>query len=47
MDVEALYPSIETNTSARIVGEMVGESKVEFKNVDFETAVLFIASNSS
>ena len=45
--MEALYPSIEINKSARIVSQMVGESKVEIENVDYEVAVIFIASNSS
>ena len=43
MDVEALYPSIKTNKSATIVGEMVRESKVTIGNVDYDTAVKFIA----
>ena len=47
MDIEALYPSIEVNRSAKIVSEMVSESKVQIENVDFETAVVYIASNSS
>ena len=47
MDVEALYPSIEVNRSARLVGEMVSESNIEIENVDYDTAVRFIASNSS
>ena len=47
MDVEALYPSIEVNLSAKIVGEMVGESSVKIESVDYDTAVKFVASNSS
>ena len=35
MDVEALYPSIEVNMSARIVGEMVSESVVRVENVEW------------
>ena len=47
MDVEALYPSIQVNRSTRIVGEMVEESKLKIENVDYNTAVRYIASNSS
>ena len=46
MDVEALYPSIGINRSAEIVGQMVGESRIKIENIDYETAVCFIASNS-
>ena len=47
MDVEALYPSIRIERTAVVVGEMLEESKVEYENCDYETAVRFIASNSS
>ena len=44
MDVEALYPSIQVNRSASIVSEMVQESEIVFENVDYDTAVRYIAS---
>ena len=47
MDIEALYPFIQVNKSAGIVGELVEESIVEICNVDYDTAVRFISSNSS
>ena len=47
MDVEALYPSIQINRSAKLVGEIVRESGVKIENVDYQTAATYIASNSS
>ena len=47
MDMEALYPCIEVEKSARIVGELVENTKVQIENVDYNLAVRFIASNSS
>ena len=47
MDVEALYPSLQIERTAVAMGQMMEETSVEYKNIDFDTATRFIASNAS
>ena len=42
MDVEALYPSIDQKEGPRIVAEEVRKSKVNFSNVNFHLAAVYL-----
>ena len=45
LDVKALYPSLDQEESARIVGEFVERSVVDVSGVDWEAAQIMVASN--
>ena len=45
MDVVGLYPNMNIKRCAEECGQEIMESKVEYKNIDFEMAGKFIASN--
>ena len=44
-DAEALYLSLDIEQSARICAERVRQSGVEFKGIDYDWAVKYIAMN--
>ena len=44
-DVAALFPSLEANESARICRELVEESELEFRNVDYQEILLYVRMN--
>ena len=44
-DVVALYPSLETRQTARICGEMVEKSTLQFQNLDYREMLLYIRLN--
>ena len=44
-DVEALYPSLDIEKSARICAERVSRSEVEFVGIEYDWAVKYIAMN--
>ena len=43
LDVEALYPSIDQKEGPRIVAEEVFKSKVQYKNIDYHLAAVYLA----
>ena len=43
MDVEVLYPSIDQKEGARIVGEELMESPLEFQDADMRKAAVYLA----
>ena len=45
LDVSALYPSLDHMGSAEAVERFVKRSRVEFKNVDWRAALVFLASS--
>ena len=45
MDVEALYPSIEIEKTAVILREMMEEADIKHENIEYETAVKYVAIN--
>ena len=47
LDVVGLYPNIDQREAAEIVGEFVNDSSIEIKDVDWSSAVVFLASNMS
>ena len=47
MDVEALYPNINIEITAKEVGKEAEETMLEYQNVDYRMAGILIASNMS
>ena len=47
LDVEALYPSINQKEGPRIVSEEVLKSKVEFQNINYHLAVVYLGATLS
>ena len=44
-DVEALFPSLESKTSARMVKDKIAQSKMKFMNLEVEEMLLYILVN--
>ena len=45
LDVQALYPSLDQKETAKIVGELVMESRADISGVDYRSVPVFVASN--
>ena len=46
LDASALYPSLDTVKCAKLCGEYVRESNLEFKGIDWEWATLYVVLNT-
>ena len=47
LDVVALYPSLDHNMTAQLAADLVMESSVKFKNINYRAAQVLIVCNMS
>ena len=45
LDATALYPSLDVQRCGQLFGQMIQESKLEFRGVDYKWAAIYIALN--